>query len=1011
MNPLIASFFRLFLLILCVLFGSTVANGQVEQGKAFFQQATQAYSKRQFASATALALTADSLFQIQGNAADKLPVKSLLAKIYVARREPLQVVQFSEAAINLLEAAGQQDSLLEADIQNTYGSGLLETRQFEKSETAYRRAIEIKKNVLGPKTAEIGIQLSNLGNVYFKKGALSEAMRYGKAGIEMREGGISPNPNLLAAYTNLGIFHKQVGLYEQALQYYNKVVRVIESDPDKYQDKTAPLYQSLGNLYHDLGAFEKAKQYNELAILNYSKQFGPKSFQVGNIYYNQALIAGDLEDQNSRVKYAHNALHIFMLEPEPDLSWIADCFEQISLAFMKSNPDSALYYAQKGRVLLDSAGIVDGIERASNTSYIAAALSKKGKHSLADSLMTLSVEMVRAVYGNKHILTANYLTNQANLMAAAGKYDRALALYDASLEAYGYTRGCRFDTLIYANQLLENLGKRCDMLTRVYWQTPSHAKRAQIDAGWAEVLQLLDHLRRRYQGTEAKLLFASHFKSIAESAIQWFVDKNGGKNPEIAWQFAEKARSLALLEALRSAGAWNTVVAADSLRALATTFAAEKKKWYDQYSAAESEKERSDCLLKFMDADQRQEQWLQVLERSDSAFYKAKYDNQVVSTTAVRSMLEPDQALLEFFVGKEHIFVYVIRRDTFMVKSLPLDFPLELWVKQMRLGLHGHYAPDSSQTTPLGYQASISLYAEYAERLYKRLLLPVQAWLPTKLIVVPDGLLGVLPFQVLLTATPSSMPDFKSYPYLMRGHQISYTYSATLLKEMRGKQHQDSPKYEMAAFAPFYPVGEADEPSQTQAGRQGFEPLPFSQLELEQIKKWMSGQYFLNSDAIVQTFKKVSGDSRFLHFAGHAVADSRVGEHSFLVFSKNKNGDQYEFLNVGHICQLELIADMVVLSACETSVGQLRHGEGIISLSRAFAYAGAKSVITSLWSVNNKSTANLMAFFYEALAAGQTKDQALYTAQQRFIENATARDCHPFFWAGFVAIGDMRAVK
>jgi len=89
----------------------------------------------------------------------------------------------------------------------------------------------------------------------------------------------------------------------------------------------------------------------------------------------------------------------------------------------------------------------------------------------------------------------------------------------------------------------------------------------------------------------------------------------------------------------------------------------------------------------------------------------------------------------------------------------------------------------------------------------------------------------------------------------------------------------------------------------------------------------------------------------------------------------------------------------------------LQRGEGIISLARAFAYAGAKSIVTSLWSVNDKSTSELMRFFYRELRRGKDKDEALRLARLRFLKESSVKNSHPFFWAAFVPVGDMRGVK
>jgi CHAT domain-containing protein len=154
-----------------------------------------------------------------------------------------------------------------------------------------------------------------------------------------------------------------------------------------------------------------------------------------------------------------------------------------------------------------------------------------------------------------------------------------------------------------------------------------------------------------------------------------------------------------------------------------------------------------------------------------------------------------------------------------------------------------------------------------------------------------------------------------------------------------------------------------------------------------------------------------AGDYRILHLATHGRADNRVGDYAFLAFSEIKDSIENELLYVKDLYNLELNADLVVLSACETGIGKLQRGEGIISLARAFAYAGAKSIVTTLWEVNDKSTSELMRYFYRELKLGKDKDEALRLARQRYFDKAAPRGLHPFFWAAFVPVGDMRPVR
>ena len=163
--------------------------------------------------------------------------------------------------------------------------------------------------------------------------------------------------------------------------------------------------------------------------------------------------------------------------------------------------------------------------------------------------------------------------------------------------------------------------------------------------------------------------------------------------------------------------------------------------------------------------------------------------------------------------------------------------------------------------------------------------------------------------------------------------------------------------------------------------------------------------------ATKETFEKIVGDYRIVHLATHGKANDKIGDYCFLAFTEQKDSLQNELLYVRDIYNLSLNADLVVLSACETGIGELKRGEGVISLARAFAYSGAKSLITTLWSVNDKSTMQIMEGFYRQLKKGASKDAALWKAKQVYLEKSKHEQAHPFFWSAFIPIGDMQAVK
>jgi CHAT domain-containing protein len=155
-----------------------------------------------------------------------------------------------------------------------------------------------------------------------------------------------------------------------------------------------------------------------------------------------------------------------------------------------------------------------------------------------------------------------------------------------------------------------------------------------------------------------------------------------------------------------------------------------------------------------------------------------------------------------------------------------------------------------------------------------------------------------------------------------------------------------------------------------------------------------------NEDAIKSSFLE---EYRIIHFACHGFLDEKTPGRSALVLTLDDDPNEDGFLQAREISNLRLNADLVVLSACQTGKGRLENGEGILGLPRSFFYAGARSTISSLWKVNDKSTSKIMPDFYRYLASGYDKARALGLAKLNMLKS---RFSHPFYWAAFVLNGD-----
>ncbi|HSS49234.1 MAG TPA: CHAT domain-containing protein, partial [Thermoanaerobaculia bacterium] len=318
-------------------------------------------------------------------------------------------------------------------------------------------------------------------------------------------------------------------------------------------------------------------------------------------------------------------------------------------------------------------------------------------------------------------------------------------------------------------------------------------------------------------------------------------------------------------------------------------------------------------------------------------------------------------------------------------------------------------------------ELEIGDFRRQASRLYRFLVGPAAKSLAGKhsLLIAPDGPLYVFPFEVLLTdekAGPSlSYPDL---PYLLRQHAISYVPSASVLKGLREPEAQEPPQeLQEKAFVAFAnPLSNSRQAAPragavrglTEPEHRSFPPLLYSEQEVKAIAKLFADdqvELYLGDSA---TKENVLGNplverARRVHFATHGFVDETRPERSALVLTPSAGQDGY--LTVAEIFNMKLRADLLVLSACETGLGKEVGGEGIVGLTRAFLYAGAKSLIVSLWPVVDRPTADLMRNFYQSLDTTGSKVEALRKAKLDMIRGGQP---NPYLWAPFILSGDLR---
>ncbi|MCB9266137.1 MAG: CHAT domain-containing protein [Lewinellaceae bacterium] len=599
--------------------------------------------------------------------------------------------------------------------------------------------------------------------------------------------------------------------------------------------------------------------------------------------------------------------------------------------------------------------------------------------------------------GKIYCAWGNLYAGQADYPAALERYGKALSMVIREFDAKGgWRQNPEKGWLRAENTIIEALGGKARALRKWYDAEGGEDKLETALQCHELILGVELRLRNTYRYESSKLFNVEEARERSANAIanalELYRVSGRPEYKEAALSFAERTKSILLLEAFYKSRA-------EALAGIPDSILRQEAEMQEELAGLEEElfearaQEQADSVVRsleagLLEARQRYAGWIQALEQDHADYYRLKYDVRTLTSSDIRSrLLGRDEAFVEYFIGKEQAYAFVITENSFEVAALGIDFPLEEWVVQLRDDIANFQYPtyDKSQLC--------AAYSDYAYRLYDKLIRPLEAFgLPERLTIVPSGVLGFLPFDALLTEAANDC-KFGQYPYLLHRYDISYTYSATLQAALLDRP---SGNHNFAGFAPAFD------------GNGGHNKLKHNITLLEAVQGLIGGKLYAGSEATVARLRQVAREAGLLHFSSHARANTDAGDFSFIVLADGKGG--YDSLFVKDVYLLPLRAEMAVLSACETSSGTLYNGEGVISLARGFLYAGANSVVTTLWSINDQVNSQLMEDFYRFLKQGYSKSEALRLAKLRQVEQSGGFQAHPAYWAAFTPIGNMRPV-
>ncbi len=569
---------------------------------------------------------------------------------------------------------------------------------------------------------------------------------------------------------------------------------------------------------------------------------------------------------------------------------------------------------------------------------------------------------------------------------AAGEYKKSIHLIDT-------VKGLSINNITSSWANAKELGRIGESYERLFEQDTNQENLEKALSHYTLGDQLIDRLRGIYKTQEDEVEFSTLHTNIYEGSVRVSLLlhelANERTHLESAFQFAEKGKSSSLLTSILEVKPQFSNLP-DSLSKRETDLKSNIQFYQTRLARGSKDTTLLNQYKESLTYNKAEyETLLLELEKNYPEYYELKHDRELLSIVQVQNKLKEDQTILEYSFYRDSLCAFVLDKHSIQLVKLKIPDNLDSLVYGFNKSLKNQYSND---------------YLAYGSKLYEVLYRPLATLVNTsEVVIVPDRLLWHVNFELL--------PTNEDGDYLLFDQAIRYANSANHFLRQADKQSIASE----ACLAFSYSEsndGLRGEQINLTALRDQQEDIPGTLKEVKNISEIFSGNYLYGTKANEKNFKELAKDYAILHLALHGEVNDSEPNYSRLTFAKNESDTlEDNFLHAFELYNMKLNADMVVLSACNTGVGKLEGGEGIMSLGRAFQYAGTKSVLLSNWEVVDGAAPELMKHYYTYLDDGKSKSEALRLAKMQYLKTASVLRSHPYYWGTFTLLGDTSKLK
>ena len=909
--------------------------------------------------------------------------------------------------------------------------------EWEKALDFHLRALEIRKEILDSLHSDLSMSYTNLGILYRNMGLFQQSLDYFQKALHIQVLNFGPeNPYTANAYNNMGAIYASLGNYDMSLSYFKKALEM-RRRKGEYTPYVAGSYNNIGTIYKYKGDYE-------LALAYYNRSIEIKKHIFGNAH---PEIASSID----------NIGEVMLIREQPDSA--KNCFEK-SLQMQKQfygddNPELITSYLNLGAAYakLDdydaeykcylrglNLSITNYGSNSEETSHLYGNISTnfmdRGFPDSAFFYHRLSIDIMKKIYPANHPNLVSSYSSFAELFNAHGDLDSARHYYLMALQT-NYKNNLTlnqldFNDVINEEDFIENLLNLVNTDYELFDKQKKTDYLNEVIACFEDIRYLVPVILSGFTVEETKVALVNMVSGESQSAVDaaFRLYKKTGDEAFLykAFEFAELTKATVLQDVIGKCDAEvRSDVPADLLQDKQSTLGylgylstKLKKNQYDNDIQRKSDEQKTDSLI------------VRLKEiREDIDRYIAK--NEFIFLPELKTILPrikekltDEAAILSYFIADSSVFCFAISRDTMNVIKTKVNQNMEELIHNY-LGSLKKFETEN--------------YLNYSNILYNILISPGMEFLKgkKKIVILPDKDLLFLPFETLTAADEikDGFAGFQSIDYLISAYEISYHYNLGLW--MNEKTSEGNTPVSFLGFAPVFSENKDHSPTPDNSlnilsgikneeilrsvsiDGQQFNTLPYTKFEIDTLQSlFESGGYktesFFYQNASEANFRHEAPNYKFIHIASHGIVDNKNAELTGIVFAPPAEqlkitslNDTVSMQNNGILYSRELYtmnipADLVVLSACETGLGKFEKGEGIMGLTRGFLYAGVSNIVYSFWKVGDKSTLQFMTSFYKNILDNKSYSSALREAKLEMIRDPST--AYPLFWGSFALIGN-----